>query len=108
MTTTRPCREGAQAPPKGPFDVSFRLRPSRASRLGSAHPHHIERKGWRGSAHLSPPNLSRLRLSRRCRSRHHLFRDGIKHLSPKLLVRRARPTVSLLAGTRALVGGLFP
>src|SRR5271166_1664380 len=89
MTPARRCRQGAQPSPKGPYDVSIRLHPSRAPRCGSAHPHLIERKRWRSFACLSSPDLSRLRLHCRCCCRDYLLRDGAKYFSPKLLVRRA-------------------
>lgn len=107
MTPARRCYQGAQASPKGPFDVSTRLHPSRAPRCGSTHPHLIERRRRRGSAYPSSPNLSRLRLHCRCGGRDYLLRDGAKYFSPKLLVRGARPTLSLLAGPRAPFGHLF-
>ena len=91
---------------QGECDVPVRLFLSDPSRCPSARPYLLERNRRRFAGCVRAPPLSRPRLHCGGCSRHHLFRDGVDHISAKLLVRRTRPALPLLAGAWDLRGDL--
>jgi hypothetical protein len=63
----------------GHFNVLDRLSDAPRFGSGSARPHDLDQKGRATPRAVPAPPISRPRLHRRCRSRHHRLRDSTKH-----------------------------